>query len=119
MPGLVGATMRRGGRYALFRGSITYRETGAACEAEEGLVRLKLFNLLLDELGGGFLKRGILVASSDLADFLKGQTEDFWKGCRYVSLDGAAVNPKSLMDPERLSGHDRVFLTVSEPGKGP
>lgn len=119
MPGLVGATMRRGGRYASFRGAITYRETGVACGAEDGLVRLKLFNLLLDELGGGFLKKGILVVSSDLADFLNGQSDDFWSGCRHVLVDGALTDPKSLMEPERLYGHDRVFLTVSEPDENP
>jgi hypothetical protein len=112
MPGLVGATMRRGGMYSSFRGSITYRETGAACAAGEGLVRLKLFNLLLDELGPGFLEKGILVKSVDLTGFLKAQSTDFWQGCRGVLLDDHSIEPESLKDPERLSHSDRIFLTV-------
>jgi hypothetical protein len=119
MPGLVGATMRRGGRYSSFRGSITYRETGVACAAGEGLVRLKLFNLLLDELGPGFLAKGILVKSVDLAGFLKTQSTDFWQGCRDVLLDDQSVEPESLKDPERLSLGDRIFLTVTAPKKEP
>jgi hypothetical protein len=115
MPGLVGATMRRGGRYSSFRGSITYRETGVGCAAGEGLVRLKLFNLLLEELGPGFLEKGILVNSADLTDFLKGQSPDFWRRCKGVSLDDTPIDPESLKDPELLSGHGRVFLTVTGP----
>jgi hypothetical protein len=113
MPGVVGATMRRGGRYSSFRGSITYRETGVACAAGDGLVRLKLFNLLLEELGPGFLERGILVKSSDVMDFLKGQSAEFWRECRDVSLDDTSIEPESLKDPERLSLRDRIFLTVT------
>lgn len=112
MPGLVGATMRRGGKYSLFRGSITYREGGVACEAEEGMVRLKLFNLLLDELGPVFLRKGVLVAPSDLAEFLGGQSADFWHGCRFVALNGVPVEPESLKDAGLLAGHELVFLTV-------
>ncbi len=117
MPGLVGATLRRGGVYASFRGSITYRDTGVACAAGNGLVRLKLFNLLLEELGPGFLERGILVNSSDFMDFVKGQSADFWQGCNDVSLDGTSMDPESLKDPERLSPCDRIFLTVIAQGK--
>ncbi len=117
MPGLVGATMRRGGVYASFRGSITYHETGEACSKGEGLVRLKLFNVLLGELGCGFLEKGVLVKSSDLEDFLKTQPPGFRQGCREVSLDGAPVEPESLN--KRLSGRDRVFLTVTASKKDP
>lgn len=113
MPGLVGATLRRGGIYATFRGSITYRETGIACAAGNGLVRLKLFNLLLNELGPALLKKGILVAPSDLADFLKMQSGDFWRKCRRVSLDGVPISPESLKDPGPLSGAESLLLTVT------
>src|SRR3989304_1732354 len=44
MPGLVGATMRRGGIYSSFRNTITHRETGARYAIGEGFVHLKLFN---------------------------------------------------------------------------
>src|SRR5512134_372411 len=47
MPGLVGATLRRGGAYSSFRSAITYHETGEACFPGEGFVHIKLFNLLM------------------------------------------------------------------------
>jgi hypothetical protein len=40
LPGLVGATLRRGSRYASFRSGITYHEAGAACLPVEGWVSI-------------------------------------------------------------------------------
>src|SRR5512145_850368 len=59
MPGLVGATMRRGGYYAAMRGAMTHQEPAGEIVPELATVRVKLFNLLLGELGPGFLQRGI------------------------------------------------------------
>lgn len=112
MPGLVGATMRRGGAYASFRGSITYRETGESCSKGDGLVQLKLFNVLLKELGYHFLEKGILVKSADLTEFLRGQSADFWQGCKKLYMNGIPVKPDSLEDSELIHG-SRVFLTVT------
>jgi hypothetical protein len=72
MPGLVGATMRRGGFYAALRQGISHvSEEGVAADAS-GTVRVKLFNLLLAELGPLILARGILLDSSELADLISG-----------------------------------------------
>ena len=117
MPGLVGATLRRGGFYSSFRSSITYKEKADACIAGEGLVRLKLFNLLIDELGPGFLEKGILVRPSDLADFLCAQSQDFWEGCKGVLINGSAADPVSLKDAARLASHDLISLKASAPEK--
>jgi hypothetical protein len=113
MPGLVGATMRRGGVYASFRGSITYRETGTECITEEGYVQLKLFNLLTNELGPDFLRKGILVKSSDLIDFLKGLSRDFWRECEKVLFDDNLVDPASLEKLLMSSKHGWVSLMVT------
>ncbi len=51
MPGLVGATLRRGGAFASLRRSITFSENGEAIPQKEGQVVLKLFNLLVPEMG--------------------------------------------------------------------
>lgn len=59
MPGLAGATMRRGSTYASLRESITYSEKGDSTLGSEGTVTVKLFNVLINELGPVFLQRGI------------------------------------------------------------
>jgi hypothetical protein len=79
MPGLVGATMRRGGFYAALRQGISHvMENGTAAGAS-GTVRVKLFNLLLAELGPLVLARGLVLEQEELADLLNnlpGRMED-------------------------------------------
>ena len=68
MPGLVGAVMRRGGYYASLRGGITYHETAADSDVRSGTITVKLFNLLIREIGPSFLYRGFRVSRRDLPD---------------------------------------------------
>lgn len=70
MPGLVGATMRRGGFYAALREGISHAaDSGKAVDAS-GTVRLKLFNLLLGELGPTVLARGIILEQDEFTELL-------------------------------------------------
>ena len=63
---LVGAVMRRGGFYSSLRDGITWHGDGKSVSRQEGLIRVKLFNLLMEELGPGFLARGFFAERSDL-----------------------------------------------------
>jgi hypothetical protein len=79
MPGLVGATMRRGGFYAALRQGISHVADSGTTAGASGAVRVKLFNLLLAELGPLVLARGLILEQGELADLLKnlpGQLED-------------------------------------------
>jgi hypothetical protein len=71
MPGLVGATMRRGGFYAALRQGISHVVDSRAAEGECGTVRLKLFNLLLAELGPLVLARGLILEQDELDELLQ------------------------------------------------
>lgn len=75
MPGLIGATMRRGGILASFRNGITYCETFEDDEDGSGRITLKLFNLLIDELGPQFLARGIWVPRTRLTELFPGHPD--------------------------------------------
>jgi hypothetical protein len=112
MPGLVGATLRRGGAYSSFRSAITYHETGKACIPGEGWVNIKLFNLLMAELGPGLLRKGVFIRAEDLADFLAERQQEFRKGCN-VTLEGKPIDVAMLKGSEALTGKDGVFLTVT------
>ena len=70
MPGLVGATMRRGGFYAALRQGITHAETAVELKSQSGTIRLKLFNLLLPELAPLILARGVLLERKELERLL-------------------------------------------------
>ena len=112
MPGLVGATLRRGGAYSSFRGAITYHETGTACIPGEGWVGVKIFNLLIAELGPDLLRKGVLLKSSDLLDFLKERAEEFRQGCS-ATLDGSPIDIGKLEKNAALRGKDSVFFSAT------
>ena len=59
MPGLVGATMRKGGILASMRNSITYREQDPAMSGSEGFFVLRLYNTVAGELGPIVLRSGV------------------------------------------------------------
>ena len=112
MPGLVGAAMRRGGFYGALRSSITYREKGKPDMVHEGTVQIKLYNLLMKELGALFLMKGIYISSSDLAGFLSNQPESFWMGCKGILLDNEPLSMDGLLKGNGLSQHEMTYLSV-------
>jgi hypothetical protein len=111
MPGLVGATLRRGGAYSAFRSGITYRETGTACAPGEGWVEIKIFNLLMAALGPDLFRKGVLVRAADFLSLLMARAEEFRQGCS-AALDGRSINIGMLGTSTVLAGKDQVFLTV-------
>jgi len=77
MPGLVGATLRRNGPYAVMRAAITRTADRTPQEARGGtiVIRLKLFNLLLEEMGPVLLERGMVLDRGDVLDVLGDRAE--------------------------------------------
>ena len=61
MPGLVGATMRRGGYYSCLRSGISHREGSTPAASGWGEITVKLFNLVASEVGPPLLACGIRV----------------------------------------------------------
>jgi hypothetical protein len=112
MPGLVGATLRRGGAYSSFRSAITYHETGMASAPGEGWVTVKIFNLLMAELGPDLLRTGVLLRYSDLLGFLIERAEEFQHGCS-ATFNGKPIDISKLEGSTVLAGNDQVFLTVA------
>ena len=116
MPGLVGATLRRGGYYAPMRSDITYRKEEAHGARGEGMVRVKLFNLLGPELAPTFLARGIWLSGFRLQGFVSQLPDEFWTQCKAIHLDGAAMSVTALRcviwpdDPEPV----RLSVTIAE-----
>ena len=112
MPGLVGATMRRGGYYAAMRGAITYRADEGDAEGGFGAVRIKLFNLLLNELGPGFLQRGIFLPETVLQTFLTSRGEAFWESCSEMRLNGSPASREQLLRGDGFGGGGMASLSV-------
>ena len=110
MPGLVGATLRRGGTYSSFRSAITYHEKGSPSLQGEGQVRVKLFNLLMSELGPGMLRKGVIVGGEEMVGLVTIQPREFWKGCRRITINNVPFDAMKLRD---LSREERIFLVVT------
>ncbi len=113
MPGLVGATMRRGGYYAAMREGITHHDTASDIANRVATVRVKLFNLLLPELAPNFLRRGINFSTGELSGFLKCKSDFFWQGCRSALLDNYPVSPLSLLGEDLFPADATVRLSVN------
>jgi hypothetical protein len=88
MPGLVGATLRRGGAFASLRRAITFSQSGETISQKEGRITLKLFNLLVPELGPPLLAKGIWLKGEFLNQFLGSLKKEFWEDCREVVKNG-------------------------------
>ncbi|MBW6508061.1 MAG: hypothetical protein K0A94_00820 [Desulfuromonadales bacterium] len=86
MPGLVGSTMRRGGHLAAMRGEITYHPTQTATIGA-GKVKIKLFNMLMQEVGPLLLERGVLLSGAELITLLDEGASSFRDGCDSFALN--------------------------------
>lgn len=112
MPGLVGATLRRGGFYAAFREGISCRDEDPGARAGIGTVKIKLFNLLIAELGPLFLGRGIIVPTASVTELITRGSQEFRLSCSDVALEGTTVAISSLAAGGPFHGRDHIRLTV-------
>jgi hypothetical protein len=102
MPGLLGATMRKGGRYAAFRKDISQHADDCGICETQGRVTVKLFNMVARELGPGLLEAGIEVDGGDIQSI----------------VDRSTGNPGDLIRKARMGGHEimldkALFSTLS------
>jgi hypothetical protein len=110
MPGLVGATMRRGGYYASLRSGISFSQGDCREEPCCGDVRVKLFNLTATALERDLLQGGIRVQARELAEFLESRPPGFWAASTSIVADGQKIAPGELDIPRW--GTDWVVFSV-------
>jgi len=96
MPGLLGATLRKGGYYARMRNEISHQAQGQGIAVHEGFILLKLFNLLPAEIGPAVFERGIWFKGEDLSRLLKELPAALLSKCMEARVDDQSVNPMSL-----------------------
>lgn len=96
LPGLLGATLRKGGAYASLRQSISHAETDDGRVSGRGRVTLKAFNVLLGELAPAVLRHGVRVSWERLAERIRAGGEPLTRAIRSVQLDHGTVTPQDL-----------------------
>ncbi|MGD8835284.1 MAG: hypothetical protein PVI54_07945 [Desulfobacteraceae bacterium] len=114
MPGLVGATFRKAGHLAAFRGSITYRKKeDGPTTCHDGFVTLKLFNLLISEMGPPFLERGIWVNGRVLRGFLNLHQTDIHTIFKEFKKNGIDLTPHEIADLSWITDDARYYLQAT------
>jgi hypothetical protein len=112
MPGLVGATFRKGGVLAAFRSTISHRRADTIVEGRAGVVSIKLFNLLTREIGLTFLKRGIIVDSDTAGWFFSDPPDAFRRDCKDILVDGQNMNANQLLQTITSESEDFAELRL-------
>ena len=110
MPGVLGATLRRGGYYSRMRSQITHVEEAESPQRTDGQIIVKLFNLTIRELGPMFFERGIWIDAEDLKDFFKSQSHDFTGGCVEATVDGKNIDMAKI--PSLDFTDKQVYLQI-------
>ena len=99
LPGLAGAVLRRGSPFAGLRSRVTEGEKGLPGKQEEGFVSLKIFNLLLPELGPLFLRKGILISREDFREFWESLPGDIRERLEEtIRVEGKGLSPGQIRD---------------------
>ena len=98
MPGLAGATMRRGGTLASMRSGISYVPAETCSDSFEGKVTIKFFNLISKELGPEFLNRGIIIDGKTFAEFIGSNRKIIEAGLFSAETDGVKIETEKLFD---------------------
>jgi len=111
MPGLVGAILRSGGFYAPMRSQISHEENRPASQLKKGNITLKLWNLVVKELGPTFLQRGIWLKGEEIRSFIERHGEELKSGGLSAKMRGKALTLDQLQDITWDS--DLVLLQVN------
>jgi hypothetical protein len=95
------------------RSGITSLDSGVIDKCRNGFVTVKLFNLLLHDLGPSLLARGIVANRSELSDLFRQLPESALRRCSDVKIDGKPVEPETLRDIDTLVSGGKVTLYVT------
>ena len=71
LPGLAGATLRKGGFFSPMRASLSHQNESGPRQEKEGFITMRIFNILLPELTPVLLGRGIYFSKENFASFLQ------------------------------------------------
>jgi len=113
MPGLVGTTMRRGSHLAAMRADISCKNQ-QRIEIGPGRIRIKLFNLVMTELGAIFLGHGICLSNAELDNFLSARDDSFLQGSGAAFWGDLQLDFASLVQRLRCAEPDAEMLLKVE-----
>ena len=111
MPGLVGASFRKGGYYTSLRDTISYTKAKNSILKGGGEIILKLFNIVARELGPEFLEKGIRIEGNVWQNFVRRNHQDLKTACHSIRLNDTEIDIAKLIETN-WENHE-VFLRVT------
>ena len=111
MPGVAGALFRKGGRYGAMRDSISLKSPSDGSAEVSGRVMVKLFNLVLRELGPVFLAKGVWLDGMAVQDFFSHLPESWSANILKVDLNGEEIKAGELLNQAWSEKH--IFTKVT------
>ena len=81
------------------------------------MVIVKLFNLLIKEMGPAFLEQGVWVRKETLEDFLRTRISDFWEACKAARVDGKEIDLEEAPEVTWSKNEDLVLFRVQQEEK--
>jgi hypothetical protein len=112
MPGLVGATLRKGSPLACFRSAISHRDRSPGATPGRGWVMVRLFNRTMDDLGRHFLSTGIVLARDPLLSFLARRDWALRRSVLAAVADGVAMGIEEFLAGRWPAKGEIVRLTL-------
>ena len=112
LPGLVGATMRRGGFYSSLRDPITFQGGTGFQGPQKGKILLKVFNILVKDLGHRILEMGFMIKQSELRDFLRRNESKLEDECQIRDGDGVEIPYRNLLIASSDESGKDIFVKV-------
>ena len=113
MPGLVGTTLRRGSPFASFRTALTHKESIHNKLNKTATIRLKLFNLIMSEIGPFLFKIGVLLETKRISELINKISSESKADIYEILLNDRAVTTEELL--KSLSYGDEVYHLKVEP----
>lgn len=111
MPGLIGATLRKGSHLAPLRDTITFREYRNNDDIQAyGLIHLKLFNLILQEVGPLLLKRGVMMEFEDVIELFYNKMSKKITGALDIYFNGETIGLNELRKGLQSSTEQQLIL---------
>jgi hypothetical protein len=115
MPGLVGATFRKGGTFAAMRNTISYNAETSSTGRGETRVKLKLFNMVLKELGPIFLENGVWIRKEKLNEFLSLNLKDLKTACSSVDMNDQKIDVNRLAEIDWTDAEVYLQIRADKP----
>ncbi len=111
LPGIAGAILRSGSPLASFRSRGGTQNPTPAFQGM-GFVAIKIFNLLLADLGPHFLSRGIWISRQNLENLWESLSEEFWEGCQGVKSKGEIKSVEVVRRGDGVNQADWTLLSI-------